>query len=140
VKHRWVLIADAHRNLLRAVSKLLQNSFDSVIIAEDGGSLLAKAKKWRPDLIIVDLSLPYSGSVNILRRLRLSDSLPNVKIVVLSVHDEVEVVREMFAAGATGFVLKWAVATDLLYAVREVLEDRIYVSSGIKPEASIFRE
>lgn len=134
MKPACLLIADAHQNMSMAVQKLLQDFFERVIIVADGESLLNVSCDFRPDLIIVDLSLPFSGRGNILRNLRLNALLPHTKIIVLSIHDEVEAVREMFTAGAMGFVLKGAAATDLVSAVSEVLQDRRYVSPGVQME------
>ena len=140
MKHACLLIADAHQNMSRAVQKLLEGLFDVVVVVADGESLLEVSVALRPDLIIVDISLPFSGSGNILRNLRLNALLPRVKIIVLSIHDEVEVVHEMFAAGAVGFVLKCAAATDLVSAVSEVLQDRKYVSPAVQSESRALAE
>jgi DNA-binding NarL/FixJ family response regulator len=134
MKHGRLVIADAHQNMLEAVQRLLGSLFEAVVMVADGDSLLHVSRALMPDLIIVDLSLPVSGTGNVLRHLRLRALLPPVKVVVLSIHDEAEAVREAYAAGAMGFVLKRAAATDLIPAVSEVLRDRRYVSPGVQPD------
>jgi DNA-binding NarL/FixJ family response regulator len=134
VKYPHLVIADAHQEILAAVQRLLRDFFEQVVMVADGDSLLQVVAALKPDLIIVDLSLPVSGTGNILRHLRLKDLLPPPRLIVLSIHDEVEAVREAFSTGAMGFVLKRAAATDLIPAVNDVLRDRRYVSPGVQAE------
>jgi len=131
VKCGILLMADAHQNMLEGVRTLLADLFDAVVMVADGDSLLRVAPSVGPDLIIVDLSLPGLHSGSVLRALRRRDAAAPPRVIVLSVHDEAEAVREAFAAGATGYVLKRSAATDLIPAVHEALQDRIYVSPGV---------
>jgi DNA-binding NarL/FixJ family response regulator len=131
VKPALLLVGDAHQNMLDAVWRLLRELFEAVVMAPDGDSLLQVFRAMAPDLVIVDFSLPVSGAENVLRRLRLKESAPRARVIVLSVHDEPEAASEAFAAGAMGFVLKRAAATDLIPAVRRVLQDQTYVSPGV---------
>ena len=134
MKHARLLIADAHQNMLEAVRRLLRDLFEVVVMVADGDSLIQVSTATKPDLVIVDLSLPVSGTGNVLRHLRSSNSLSPAKVIALSIHDEAEAVHEAFAAGATGFVLKRAAATDLIPAVSKVLHDHRYVSPGVQAE------
>jgi DNA-binding NarL/FixJ family response regulator len=83
-------------------------------------------------LVVVDLSLPNSGEVNIARRLMSQHA--DVRLVVLSVHDDPTVAVVVLQAGAAGFVLKRSAATDLAPAVHEVLRGGVYVSPGCSEE------
>ena len=130
-----LLIADAHQNMLEAIRRLMHGLFDVVVMVADEDSLVHVSGAVKPDLIIVDLSLPVSGADNVLRQLNLHDFLPPARVIALSIHDEPEAVREAFAAGATGFVLKRAAATDLLPAVNRVLQGETYVSPSIPAES-----
>jgi two-component system, NarL family, invasion response regulator UvrY len=134
VKHSSLVIADAHQQILEAVQRLLRGLFQAVVMVADGDSLLQVVPVLKPDLIIVDLSLPVSGTGNVLRHLRLRDSLPSQRTIVFSIHDEIEAVQEAFAAGAMGFVLKGAAATDLIPAVSKVFRDHRYVSPGAQAD------
>jgi DNA-binding NarL/FixJ family response regulator len=134
VKHARLVIADAHQEILEAVRRLLRGLFEAVVMVADGDSLLQVVAALKFDLVIVDLSLPISGTGNVLRHLGLKAPAPHPRLIVLSIHDEVEAVREAFAAGAMGFVLKSAAATDLVDAVTEVLRDHRYVSPGVQRE------
>ena len=135
VKHARLLIADAHQNMLEAIRGLLRDIFEVVVMVADGDSLMQVSTAMKPDLIIVDLSLPVFGTESTLRQLRLDDVVPSAKVIVLSIHDEAEAVREAFAAGAMGFVLKRAAATDLIPAVSKVLHNRRYLSPGVQADA-----
>lgn len=129
-----LLIADAHQNMLEAVQSLLEGLFETVAIVGNGDSLLEISADLKPDLIVVDLSLPVSGAANVLRHPGLKALFSPAKVIVLSIHDEAVAVREAFAEGAMGFVLKRAAATDLIPAVNAVLRDRKYVSPGVQGE------
>ncbi len=134
MKHSRLVIADAHAEIRDAIQELLQGLFEAVVAVSHGDSLFQVIAAQKPELIIVDLSLPVSGTGNVLRHLRLKEVFPPTRLIVLSIHDEVEAVHEAFAAGATGFVLKSAAATDLIPAVREVMRDHRYVSPGVRAE------
>jgi DNA-binding NarL/FixJ family response regulator len=82
-----------------------------------------------PDLVVVDLSLPVSGSVNVVRNLL--SRYPGLGVIVLSVHDEQPAVSQALGAGASAFVLKRTVATDLTAAVDAVLRGETYVSPAL---------
>jgi two-component system secretion response regulator SsrB len=108
----------------------LETIFETVVMVADEASLLEAADRLEPDLAIIDISLPVSTEENVARRLR--NRHPGLKFIVLSVYDEPTVVNEALASGASGFVLKRAAATDLIPAVREVLQGGIYTSPGLK--------
>ena len=130
MKQGQVLLADRHQNVLAGIRSLLETIFETVVMVADEASLLEAAERLEPDLAIIDISLPVSTEENIARRLR--NRHPDLKFIVLSVHDEPTVVNEALAAGASGFVLKRAAATDLIPAVREVLQGRPYISPAVE--------
>ena len=113
-----VLLADRHHGLTEGVRGLLQTAFKTVVMVADEASLLEGADRIRPDVAIVDISLAQDSGLGWLRALR--RRCPEVKVVVLSVHDEQSVRRAAMDAGADAFVLKRAIATDLLDAVEAV--------------------
>jgi len=130
MKQGQVLLADRHQNVLAGIRSLLETIFETVVMVADEASLLEAAERLEPDLAIIDISLPVSTEENVARRFR--SRHPDLKFIVLSVHDEPTVVNEALAAGASGFVLKRAAATDLIPAVREVLQGGIYTSPGLE--------
>jgi DNA-binding NarL/FixJ family response regulator len=113
-----VLLADRHHGLTEGVRGLLETTFRTVVMVADEASLLEGADRIRPDVAIVDISLAHDSGLGWLRALR--QRCPEVKVIVLSVHDEQSVRRAAMEAGADAFVLKRAIATDLLDAVEYV--------------------
>ena len=110
-----VLLADRHHGLTEGMRGLLETAFGSVVMVADETSLLDGAGRLKPDVAVVDLSLARDRSLGWLKALK--DRCPGLKVIVLSVHDEPNVRRAALEAGADAFVLKRAIATDLLPAV-----------------------
>jgi DNA-binding NarL/FixJ family response regulator len=129
-----VLLADSHLNMVEAVRRLLEGRFATTVIVSDEASLLEAAGRMEPDLVVVDLSLPVAGSVNVVRGLFRRH--PGLRVIALSVHDEHPAVAEALGAGAAGFVLKRTVVVDLTAAVDAVLRGETFVSPvlGWRPE------
>ncbi len=113
-----VLLADRHHGLTEGVRGLLETAFGSVVMVADEASLLEGAGRLQPDVAVVDLSLAQDCGLGWLRAVR--ERCPDLKVIVLSVHDEQTVRRAALEAGADAFVLKRAIATDLLPAVELV--------------------
>ena len=110
-----VLLADRHHGLTEGVRGLLETAFGSVVMVADEASLLEGAARLQPEVAIVDLSLARDNGLGWLRTLR--QRCPDLKVIVLSVHDEESVRSAAIEAGAAAFVLKRTIATDLLPAV-----------------------
>jgi DNA-binding NarL/FixJ family response regulator len=127
---RCVLLADRHHGLTEGVSGLLKTAFDAVVMVADEASLLESVRLLQPVVAVVDLSLAGSGGIQWLKQVRIH--CPNVKLILLSIHDESNVSRLAMGLGVNGFVLKRAIATDLLPAVAAVLENKQYISEGIR--------
>jgi DNA-binding NarL/FixJ family response regulator len=113
-----VLLADRHHAFTEGVRGLLETEFGTVVMVADKTSLLEAASCLNPEVAVVDLSLAQDGGLDWLRALRGQSA--DLKIVVLSVHDERSVHEAAMAAGADGFVLKLTIGTDLLPTVDEV--------------------
>jgi DNA-binding NarL/FixJ family response regulator len=113
--------------MLEAVHGLLAGRFAMTVTVAEEASLLEAVGRVEPDLVVVDLSLPVSGGVNVIHTLL--GRYPGLRIIVLSVHDEQTALAEALGAGAAGFVLKRTAAVDLLAAVDAVLRGKRYVSA-----------
>jgi DNA-binding NarL/FixJ family response regulator len=124
-----VLLADRHHGLTEGVRGLLETAFSTVVMVADEVSLLEGARRLRPDVAVVDLSLARDNNLGWLRALR--RSRPELKVIVLSVHDEESVRRTALEAGADAVVLKRAIVTDLLTAVQLVMGDRTRAGRGL---------
>jgi DNA-binding NarL/FixJ family response regulator len=124
-----VLLADSHFNMVEAVCRLLGGRFATTVIVSDEMSLLETVGRMDPDLVVVDLSLPVTGTVNVVRSL--FGQYAGLRVIVLSVHDEHAAVAQALGAGAAGFVLKRTIAVDLTPAVDAVLHGETYVSPAL---------
>ena len=113
-----VLLADRHHGLTEGVRGLLETAFGSVVMVADEASLLDAASRLLPDVAVVDLSLAGDRGLSWLTAVK--RRCPDLKVIVLSVHDEQSVHRAAMEAGADAVVLKRAIATDLLAAVESV--------------------
>ncbi len=125
-----VLLADPHHGLSEGVHGLLATTFEMVVMVADAVSLFESARRLQSDLAIVDLTLSRGSGLDLIRRFR--SAFPNMKLIIVSVHDQTSVSNSVLEAGANGFVVKRAIATDLLAAADAVLAGRRYVS----PEAA----
>jgi DNA-binding NarL/FixJ family response regulator len=129
-----VLLADNHLNMLAGARSLLKELFSVVVMVADEASLFEAVRQMEPDVVVVNLSLPVTGNKNIMPQL--SSRYPGLKIIVLSVHDEPAAVQAAFAAEVSGLVLTRTGATDLIEAVRTVLEGRTYISPDARPHST----
>lgn len=134
VKH-WgcVILADAHQNVLEGVRGLVEPLFTSVVMVADQNSLLETVNLLAPDLIVVDLSLPGLRDGNIIKQV--AKMAPTTKILAVSMHDEPTAIEAVMSAGACAFVLKRAVSSDLIPAIRDVFQGRTYVSPSAERAA-----
>jgi len=124
-----VLLADRHHGLTEGVRGLLETLFGTVVMVADEASLLEGAVRLRPEVAVADVSLARDSGLGWLRAVR--RRCRDLKIIVLSVHDEESVRSAAMAAGADAFVLKRAIVTDLLPAVETVRSTgSVTVSTG----------
>jgi DNA-binding NarL/FixJ family response regulator len=124
-----VLVADPHHAVSEGMRSLLATTFQAVVMVADEASLFESAGRLRSDLAIVDLALARGNAVEFVRRLR--SSFPEMKMIVVSVHDRSSVSDSVLEVGADGFVAKRALATDLLPAADAVLAGHRYVSPSV---------
>lgn len=129
-KRASIVLADDDRDLLENVQKLLESEFNVVACVSDGYELIEAAKLLAPDLIVTDISMEGLSGIGAARRLK--SEQPNARIVFLTVHDEPAFVAEARKAGALGYVVKRSAASDLIPAIREVLQGRSFVSSAAR--------
>jgi two-component system secretion response regulator SsrB len=118
-----VLLEDRRHGLTEGVRGLLATAFGSVVMVADEASLIERAARLQPDLAIVDLALVRGSHLDCLRSLR--QGCAELKVIVLSVHDEPSVREAVMKAGADAFVLKRAIATELLSTVDAVRRSAI---------------
>lgn len=121
-----VLLADDHHVILGALETLLESEYEVVGKVGDGRELLKVAPELRPDVIVLDISMPRLNGMDAARQLL--DSLPDVRLVFLTMHQEPARVAEALQAGALGYVLKASAVSELYEAVASALEGKIYVT------------
>jgi DNA-binding NarL/FixJ family response regulator len=121
-----VLLADDHRDLLELVRSLLKTEVEVVGCVDNGESLFEAAMELHPDVIVTDISMPKLSGLDAVDRLRESGCLP--KVVFLTGHRDPDFVDAALKTGALGYVCKVSMATDLLFAIREALAGRVFVS------------
>ena len=121
-----VLIADDHAMVRSGLRALLeaQPGFTVVGEAEDGAVVTERCRKLAPQVVVMDLALPGRGGIKATEDLR--RECPDIKVVVLTMHDDEAYVRMARLAGAAGFVLKKSLATELIRALQAVLAGKTY--------------
>lgn len=122
-----VLLADDHRGLLEIIQSLLKIEVEIVGCVSDGESLVDAAMELDPDIIVTDISMPRLSGLEAVDRLR--ESGCSSKVVFLTAHSDPDFVAAALRTGAFGYVLKTVVVKDLLFAIREANEGRVFVSS-----------
>jgi DNA-binding NarL/FixJ family response regulator len=113
-----VLVADDHTIVRQGLVKLLVESGECEVVAEaaDGMEAVEKAQATRPEVAILDLSMPRLSGLEAVRRIR--EALPQTRVLVLTAHEEEEYVLPIVRAGASGYLIKDSAVTELLAAVR----------------------
>ena len=124
-----IILADKHSNMLAGIRRLLEDEAETVLMVADEISLNEVLQHFNPDVVVADLSLPISTKTNIAWVLK--EKFPNVKVIILSLHDEKAVMDDVMAAGVEGFVLKHRAVVDLIPAIRGVLQGGKYISPHI---------
>ena len=121
-----ILLADDHRHLLKAATTLLAPHFDVVGIASDGKTLVSEALRLKPDVIVVDITMPLLSGIDAVHKLREMGS--SARIVFLTIHSEEEFVSACRAEGALAYVLKSKMKAQLIPAIRAALAGELYLS------------
>jgi DNA-binding NarL/FixJ family response regulator len=126
VNHPRVLLVDDNDVILRSSAATLARECEIVGAVKDGRSALDAVRALRPDVVVLDISMPGMSGLEVAGRLRRDGS--TVPIVFLTIHDDEELVLATQAAGGSGYVLKTLLPSDLLVAVNEACAGRRYVS------------
>ncbi len=132
MKRARVLLADDHKIVAAGLKGILEPEFELVGTVQDGRALLKAAQELRPDVIVVDISMPLLNGIEAVRQLKKANDRP--KVVFLTMHPDVTYAIRAFEAGASGFVLKHSAPAELVTAIREALQGRTYVTPMIAGE------
>ena len=131
MQRQTILIAEDHAILREGLRALLsaEPGIEIIAEAEDGHEAVIKARECRPDVVLMDISMPNINGTDAIHAIKRHD--PGVKIIVLTVHKSEEYVRAALEAGADGYLLKDDTRCDLLAAIMCIHKDRTYLSPGI---------
>jgi len=123
-----VLVVDDHAIVRTGVKLLLAQQDDVLIVGEavDGKEAIDKALTQHPHVVIMDLSMP-PGANGLEATKRLKNSNPEIKVLILTMHDDENDLSRVLQAGASGYVLKNAINADLIHAVRSVSKGEVYL-------------
>ena len=133
-----VLIADDHSIVADGLRSVLEKSCDVIGIVQDGRQLLIEAPKLKPDVIVLDIGMPFLNGLDAAERLK--PLLPGVKFVFLTMKDDPNLAAAALNLGAVGYVLKHSAVSELLKAVSEVLQGKSYVTPKLQAENWAVRE
>ncbi len=132
MKRARVLLADDHKIVAAGLKGILEPEFELVGTVQDGRALLKAARELRPDVIVVDISMPLLNGIEAVRQLKKAND--RAKVVFLTMHPDVTYASRAFEAGASGYVLKHSAPAELVTAIREALQGRTYVTPMIAGE------
>jgi DNA-binding NarL/FixJ family response regulator len=134
-----ILLADDHTMVIEGIRSLLEEKGHDVVgVVSDGRALVDAAPRLKPDVVILDISMPLMNGFDAAARLK--QLLPKVKIVFLTMKDDPNLAAAVLGLGPVGYVLKHSAASELLTAITEVLRGKPYVTPRLKPENWSVRE
>src|SRR5688572_1261051 len=130
-----IIIADDHKLIRQGLSSLLAKTEEIVVIgqANNGREAVQLTEKHRPDLVVMDVSMPDLNGIDATRQIVARS--PKTKVIALSMHSDRQFVAEMFRAGARGYLLKDSAFEELATAIQKVARDEMYIA----PRLSGFR-
>ena len=127
-----VLLADDHMLVIDGLRRILEPECEVVGAVEDGRSLLLEAERLKPDIILLDISMPLLNGVEAARKLR--QTVPAAKLIFVTMHADATYVTGAFRAGASGYVLKRCASMELVSAIQEVLKGHTYITPLVRQD------
>lgn len=122
-----ILVADDHEEIRNEIVQLLRRQFDVLGALGDGPEFLEAVDRLKPDLCVLDISMPKMSGIEVAQRIKQSDS--QTKIVFLTLHDDSDFRAAALQTGAEGYVTKARMGRELLVAIKEVLAGHTFVRS-----------
>jgi len=129
-----IVIAEDHQLFRDGLKSMLNKRDDIEVIgeAEDGIEAVKLIRKLKPDLVLLDLSMPKMGGISVLKDVK--RELPDTRILLLTIHEADQYVLEAFEAGADGYCIKDSSRQELMLAIDSVLQGKTYISPGISDQ------
>lgn len=121
-----VVVADDHHIVREGIVRILEDSADCEVLAEaaDGVAAVERALELKPDIVVIDLTMPRLSGLDAVRRIK--DGLPGVRILVLTVHEDEEYIVPIIKAGASGYLVKDSASKELTDAIRALAGGGVY--------------
>jgi len=134
VKKKTILIVDDHPLVREGLKVIIERSSKFEVVGETGEARegLRMAEGLKPDLVLLDISLPDESGLELARRIR--SNLPDIRILVISMHAGIDYVAQAFKAGATGYMVKDSAAARLQNALESVAKGDYYLDSSLSPQ------
>lgn len=120
-----VLIADDHQLIVDGLVRILEPDYDILKPALDGRALLRSVAELRPDVVVADISMPLLNGLD--AAAELTESYPDVKVIIVTMHADVSFAARAFDAGAAGYLLKQSASSELKTAIETVLRGETYI-------------
>ncbi len=127
-----VLLADDHKAMQQRVREVLEPEFEVVGAVDNGQALVDATKELKPDVLVVDISMPVLNGIDAVRQVMKSGS--TARVIFLTVHEDPDIVPLCLEAGALGFVAKSRLASDLILAIQFALMNHTFVSPTVPRE------
>lgn len=129
-----IFIAEDHQLFREGLKSMLRSRGDIDVVgeAEDGLEAVRQIRKVKPDLVLLDLSMPKMGGVSVMKEIK--RELPDTRILALTIHESDQYVLEAFDAGTDGYCVKDASRQELMIAIDSVLQGKPYISPGISDQ------
>jgi DNA-binding NarL/FixJ family response regulator len=124
---------DDHALMVEGISAMLEADHDIVGVESDGRNVLGAVMRYKPDVVLLDISLPGRSGLEVCSDIR--KQFPDIAVVIVTMHADRIYADEALKAGALGFVLKSARAEELRFAIGEALEGRVYLTPALKETA-----
>ena len=127
-----VLLADDHPSVRESIKRILESLPQVAVIAEasDGGEAVALATTHRPDIVLMDVSMPNVDGLEAARRI--GRDVPGVAVVVVTAYGDRDIAARAFKVGAAGFLIKNKLVTELAPAVDAIARGECYFGSGVE--------
>lgn len=126
-----VLLVDDHPLVLDGIRSRLELDEDMEVIGEaaNGEEALELAKRYKPEIVLMDINMPVMNGIEAAERF--SEELPDIKLLMLSMHDSREYITKVLKAGAKGYILKDVSSSEMVSAIKSVYQGKNYYSSGV---------
>ena len=125
-----ILLADDNDEVLAEVRKLLGEEFEIIGTVSNGQDAVEAVRRFDPDVVVLDMAMPILGGLQAASQIQQINA--RTKILFLTINENVEYVSAAFAAGASGYVTKRRLLSDLAHAIREVAQGRTFLSASLR--------